>query len=129
MAAPELGFGATVEFPGGFTARVLSIKHSGIKREDIDVTYMESADGAKDGYMEFLPSELVDPGELEVEIQHDATQAPPIAEDRQNISYTFASGNGFSCDGYLNEYSIEAAHDGLITATAKMKFSGTPTWS
>jgi hypothetical protein len=125
------GFGIALTFSSGFGAEITKIDHDGIKRGDIDTSSMATTDSA----MTFIGEALFDPGGLSVELLANPDTAPPITADPETITVTFRKPAGktnaanWSFSGYLNEYKITGAKDGLVTATANIKASGKITFT
>jgi len=129
----DVGTGTAIAFgTSSFTASVLSLSGSDIAREDIDITHMGST-----GYKEFMPSDLVDGGSIEMEIAFDPDEQPPISAAAEEITITFpiATGNStgatFVFNGYVSSWSWETPMEEAMTATITIKVngSGTPVWT
>ena len=125
-------YGTTIAFASGFIAEFVKIKWSGMKRSDIDVTHMASPDGWK----EFKPGALTDPGGLEIEIHFNPNAVPPIQANREPITVTWpvppggTVGAKWVCDGFMHEGpDPEGELDGKIVGNCKIKFSGKPTFT
>jgi len=125
----SLGFGTSITFQSGFFAEITDVKISGIARESVDVTNFASTNGWK----EFIPSEMKDGGELEVEIIHDTNDAAPVDQASETVTITFplkgaeSSGATYASSGFMTNYDITVPGEDKITATATIKFSGAPT--
>ena len=76
------------------------------------------------GAMLFLMSDLINYGELGVEINFKADAVPPIEEDFEPAVINFPSGTTWAFQGALKEYAPEAPIDDRMTATATIKVSG-----
>ncbi len=130
----DVGTGTTIVFgTSSFSAELLSINGNDISREDIDVTHMGSS-----AYKEFMPSDLIDGGSIDIEIAFDPDAQPPIAAAAETITITFpipagsASGATFVFTGYINTWSWTDPLEDKMTATATIKVDGKgtdPAWT
>lgn len=114
------GYGITVTFASGFLAEITGTTPNEITRESIDTTHTTTADGA----MTFIPSDLIDYGELSVELNFDEGQTPPIDSAPESVVINFPSGTTWTFTGFLTSYSAEAPIDDRMTATATIKATG-----
>ena len=82
--AATIGTGTTAKFPAAavYPMDVLSISMSGLSRETVPVSHLGSTPA-----MEFLETELYDPGEITLELHLDST-APSIPGVIDNIHGT-----------------------------------------
>ena len=115
----DSGFGVTITFESGFFAEIRSVNWSGISRAPLDTTHS----GTSSGNMTFIPSDLKDPGTLEVELLFDPTDDVPMSGNAATVTCAWPGGS-WSCSGFLTEFSATAPHDDIMTATASIKFSG-----
>lgn len=115
------GYGQTISFSTGFFAKILSLSHN-IKRASIDMTHSTSTSG----YMEKEPSDIIDPGQLTVQLLFNPATTRPIANNTEEITITYSDGSTTVCDGFLVSLSNESPHDNRITATAVIEFTGVP---
>lgn len=125
------GFGIAITFDSGFMAEITSVTHDGIKRGDIDTSSMSTTNNA----ITFTPEALYDPGGLSVELLANPDTAPPITSDAESITLTWRKPSGktnaahWDFSGYMNEYKVTGAKEGLVTATATLKASGPITFT
>ena len=125
------GFGTSITFESGFFAEITNVDWSGLSREDMDISHM----GLAAPWMEFQPTDLIDPGELGVELSFDPDDEPPISEVAENCTVTWPLPAGQSnpatwvCSAYLKNYQAGAPYRGKMTATATLKFSGEITFT
>lgn len=120
---PDLGHGATMTFATGFISRVNSLSWDGISRVAVDTTTFDTNGGKT-----FIPSDTYDPGSLSVEMQFDSDASPPIDQSPETITLTFDDLETWSAQGFLTDYSFTLEDEGVITATAVMKLSGSITF-
>ena len=120
-----IGFGTTISFSSGFLAKITDVSLSGLSRESIDVTHY----GSTDGWMEFVPSSMIDAGELEVEIQFEGA-SPPITGVAEAITVQFPVASGdtvgasVTCDGFLTSADEAIPKDDVMTQSVTIKFTG-----
>lgn len=127
----DIGTGTTIAFgTSSFDAELLSLNGNDISREDIDVTHMGST-----AYREFMPSDLVDGGSIDMEIMFDPDEQPPINAAAETITITFptslASGATFVFTGYVNSWSWGDPMEDKMTAQLTIKVDGKtdPEWT
>lgn len=130
MAATDNGFGVTVTWESGFCAEIIAVRFSGMERQEIETTHSTSTDG----WATFIPSDIKDLGELEVDLNFDADDTPPLTEAAETCTVTFptpvggSSGATVAASAFMKMYSIDVPIDNRMTATATLKYSGAPTW-
>lgn len=124
-----MGFGTTVSLPGMITpAKITEVSVDGDETKSIDQTHMLSADG----YMEFDPSSLTDPGTLELSILFNPNEVP-VKGVKDTITITWpvpaggSSGATWACQGFVTKYNCTGPHDDKMTGKVSLKFSGKPT--
>lgn len=130
MPAADQLHGLTLAFNSTFLTEVTNLSWTGISRTPIDTTSNDTST-----WMTFQPSDLVDPGQLEVQghFDHDSAIETPIAAAAETITVTFAQSSGestaanWSASGFLTEFSFEGgtADDPVASYSATLKFSGT----
>lgn len=114
------GYGITVTFASGFMAEIIGTTPNAITRESIDTTHTTTPDGA----MTFIPSDLIDYGELECELNFDESETPPIDSPAEPVTINFPSGASWAFSGFLTNYAPEAPIDDRMTASVTLKASG-----
>ena len=121
-----LGTGATVTFAtSSFTANVTDIGISGLSRESIDTSHLGTTANRT-----FMPGSLVDAGELEMEIQFDPDNYPPIAAAAETITITFPLSSAgtteatWAATGFATGFTAGVTLEELMTGTLTVKFSG-----
>lgn len=133
--AVDIGTGATIAFATGFFAQITDINWSGISRPAIDTSHMGiSASGAgKFGEKTFMPGDLVDPGELTVEMHFNPITDPPIGDATETMTLTFptfsgdSTGTTYACDGFFTDWEFSVPLEDKMVATATLKLSGNVT--
>jgi hypothetical protein len=118
--SPATGFGITITFASGFLAEITGVTLPEQAREKIDVSHTASPDNRR----EYILAELVDSGELEVELNFDPSAEPPIDDDFEAVTLTFASGTTWAFSGALLNYGGEAPLDDRMTASATLAITG-----
>jgi hypothetical protein len=117
---PSTGFGIQIAFASGFLAQITDVTLPEQSREKIDTSHTLSPDNRR----EFILSELVDSGELEVELNFDPSAEPPIDDPFEPVTITFGSGTTWEFSGALMNYGGEAPLADRMTATATLCVSG-----
>jgi hypothetical protein len=120
----DLGHGTTITFSTTFFANVTDIDWSGLHRDAIPTTTMDTSGGET-----FIPADTYDPGELRVELQYDAGTAVPITGAAETVTVTFPTTSTMSASGFMTDFDVATADKDVITASATIKFSGTITWA
>lgn len=127
----SLGFGTTITFSSGFCAEITDVKIGGLSREAVDVTNF----GSTGGFKEFIPSTLIDSGELEVELIYDTNTAPPIGGAAETVTVTFplksgeSTGATLAATGFLTDSEEAVPIDDKMSQSVTIKFSGQRTYS
>ena len=116
----DSGFGIVINFASGFYAEIIDCSPPGPAREPIDTSHATTPDGA----MTFIPSDLIDYGELGVTLNFKADQAIPIDQPAEPVVMTFPSGTTWSFSGFLTGYEPEAPIDDRMTVQTTLKVSG-----
>lgn len=127
----SLGFGTSITFQSGFFAAIKDVKHSGISRESVDVTNF----GSTNGWKEFIPSQLKDAGELEVELLYDTDLEPPIDQAAETVTITFPLKSGettaakIQCSAFMTSAEAGVPMEDAMTQSVTLKFTGEPTYT
>lgn len=117
--AIEIGTGTTITFDSGFFAEIQSISWTGISRESIPSSHMGTTTA-----LTFSPTNLYDPGELEVELHFDPTETPPYGSAAETCTVTFPDGSTWVASAFMTEFQVQDPFEDKIVATATLKFSG-----
>ncbi len=113
-----LGTGTTITFAtSAFSAEILSVDGPSQSRESVQSSHMGTED-----YHTFMPADLVDGGEVTIEIAHEATTSPPIDQDAEIITIDWGGvGNTDIFSGFVTAYTPNAAIDERMTASMTVK--------
>jgi hypothetical protein len=114
------GFGITIGFSSGFFAEIIDTTPPEQTREAVDTSHTETPEGR----MTFIPSKLIDGGELQVEMAFHPDVAVPIDADPETVTITFPSGTTWVFQGFLTGHAPAAPIDDRMTATVTIKVSG-----
>jgi tail tube protein len=114
------GFGITITFASGFCAEIIDCTPPEMTRDEIETSHTTTPDGAKT----YIMSDLIDYGELSVDLNFDETETPPIDQPFEAAVLTFGSGATWSGQMALKSYAPAAPIDDRMTATCVLKVSG-----
>ncbi len=127
----DVGNGMQIDFgTTGFNAAVIDVDGPGFVRPSIETTTMATT-VAK----EYIPGDLYDPGDIDIEFAHDPSIVPPIDQPREVITITWPKHSGINNaatwvgSGFLTEYKASGKLDTRMTAKAKIKLSGKVTFN
>lgn len=118
-----LGHGTTITFSTGFLGTITNLQWTGIERTAVANSHFGTTGGRS-----FEPADLVDPGELVVEIQHQTTVTPPIGSAAETVTITWPDTETHAASGFMTGYEINAVDEEVVTATARIKLTGAITW-
>lgn len=132
----DQGFGTTITFQSGLFAEIRGVRRSGLARDSLETTHM----GSTNGWRTFMPSDLKDPGEIEVDLLFDpatkmAAIKTAIAAAAETITITYPIKSGHTnpatdaCSGFMTSFDSDDPHDAIMTGTAKLKLTGEPTFT
>jgi len=130
--ACENGYSTVVEFIGSeFVGRIRDINISGIQRKAMDASYMGMAAAVNAGagvcakaYKRFVPSTLIDPGTVSLDMLFDTSAMPPITGESEDIVITYPDGTTDSFTGFVTDMGIRIPLDDLMTQTLTLKITG-----
>lgn len=125
-SAVDLGTGMAITFSTGFFAQILSVSWGAITRPAIKTSHMGTTltGGKEFGSDTFIPGDLVDPGELTVELHLNPDTTPPVHGAAETVTVTFAEGATWACSGFMTSFEWGSPLEDKMTATATIKFSG-----
>lgn len=135
MAVEETFYGAAITFSSGFFGEITGARWTGWSRAAIPTSHTGlTAKANNRASATFVPGDIVDPGELEVDINFDKDTEPPMYADAETVTVTFdqetdeaTSPATWAASGFLTSFSFDsngAGEDGIISATGTIKFSG-----
>lgn len=116
----DTGFGLTITFQSGFLAEIIDVTLPEWARDAIETTHTTTANGDKT----FIPSDLIDNGEIGVQLNFDETAVPPIDQAASACVINFPSGHTWTCSAFLTKYGGEAPIDDRMTADCTIKITG-----
>lgn len=123
--ATNIGTGTTVLFgTSSFSADVLNVSWSGISRESINTSHMGTTNDHT-----FMPADLVDNGEISMEIAFIGTLSPPIITNgaAETITIDWAggsTGHKWSASAFQTGFEINGPLEDKMTATLTLKVTG-----
>jgi len=122
MASPDVDIatGITVVFgTSGFDAQIVDVNGPGSTRESIDVSHQGTVDA-----LEFDPADLVDNGELSLDIHFNPDLTPPTEQVKEEITITWPAGATWVFDGFGTNYEQTSVLNDKETGTLNVKVSG-----
>ena len=122
----DVGTGATIAFgTSSWSASIRNIDHSDISRPSLDTSHLGTSANRT-----FMPGDLVDRGEIELEFLFDPDTPPPIDQAAETVTITFPlpSGQSTAADyeftGFLTNWSYGVPLEELMTGSGTVKVSG-----
>lgn len=131
MAATDSGFGVTITFDSGFFAEITNVTTPDMNRDPIETTHSTTTGGKRT----FIPSDLVDHGQFNVDLNFDPDDEPPIDSAAETVTITFptpvggSSGATWQFTGFMTNYGGAVPIDDRMTASATVKVSGDITYT
>lgn len=119
-ATVATGFGITVAFSSGFFAEIIGVKPPASKRNSIDTSHTATAGGDRT----FMPGDLIDNGELQVDIHFNPGTSPPIDQPEETVTLTFSSGTTWVFTGFMTDYEPDAPMEDKMVASVTIKVDG-----
>lgn len=126
--ATNIGTGTTVLFgTSSFSADVLNVSWSSISREVVNTSHMGTTNDHT-----FMPVDLVDNGEITMEIAFIGTLSPPIITNgaAETITVDWAgagTGHKWSASAFQTGFEITGPLEDKMTATLTLKVTGAVT--
>lgn len=120
--ATDIGTGTTVTFgTSGFTADILGVNHDGIAREAINTSHMGTTNDHT-----FMPTDLVDNGEISLEIAFVPSLSPPIITNgpAETVTINYAGTGSWAASAFQTGFSIGAPLEDKMTGTLTLKVTG-----
>ena len=117
----EVGTGTYIRFQNGFLGEILSVKGPDAERKSIDMTHMLSV-----AAMEFTPGDLVNWGEVSIDIAFDPSTLPPIDQPPETVTITFpdSASTEWEFRAFMTRFSPSTPLEERMTASAVLKVSG-----
>lgn len=122
----DVGTGTSISFgTSGFTAEVLGINHNGVERPAIETSHLGTTVAKT-----FMPGDLVDQGEISLDIAFNPNILPPIKAAAETIVITFpvpsglSTGATYTFTGFCTGASSTILFEERMTATITVKISG-----
>lgn len=127
----DIGTGTSIVFgTSAFAANLLVVNHNNSSRPVVKTSHMGTTTNDT-----FMPGDLTDNGEVEVEFQFNPDNQPPISGAAETITISFPLSSGESVkataafSGFCFGWQWGAPMEELMTATATLKVSGAITWT
>jgi len=128
----DTGNGTTVTFgTSSFTAAIDSVEWGGMERPAINTSHLGTT-----SYETFMPGDMVDPGEVTLNIQYDPDAQPPIAGAAETITIRYPTPSGGSAGathvgtGFVTKFTPgNAKNNELMMGSVTIKFSGSITFT
>ena len=128
--AVDSGTAVTIAFAtSGFTAQLTSLSLS-MERGSLDTTTTTTTVART-----FIPTDLIDPGEITLDLYFDTDIEPPIKAAAETVTITWpdpVSGGAagtFACSGFMTAFEATAPEGELMTGSATVKLTGDYTWT
>lgn len=126
----DIGTGTSITFgTSGFTGEIIGVAQSGIERPAIPTSHLGTTSSHT-----FMPGDLVDEGEVTLEVAYNPNTQPPIRGAAETITITFpvpsGSSNGATAQfsGFCTGWDWNAPLEEKMVANVTIKISGTVTW-
>lgn len=118
----ELSTGIVITFSTGFFAEVLDVSPPGASRKSVETSHMTTANNAHT----FMPGDLVDWGEMVVELAFVPSTTPPMTSAIETITITFpdSTASVWTFDGFMTGFEPSAPLEERMTASATIKVTG-----
>ena len=113
--------GTTISWESGFLAEILDIKGPEASRESIQTSHFGTATNHT-----FTPADLVDWGEITIEIAFQPGETPPISSAVSSMAITWADSTSsvWTFSAFMVGFAAGAPFEGRATATCQLKISG-----
>ncbi len=125
-ANAAIGHGCIVTFSSGFIANLEDVEWSGISRDAVETTHMETSGGQT-----YVPAGNYDPGNLTVSWQHDHDEtSPPVTSSAEACTLTFPDATAnWSASAFMVDYGLTCPDKDKMMANATLKFTGSITFT
>lgn len=117
----DIGTGTSIAFASGFLAEILSVSGPDASRKSIETSHMGTSSNHT-----FTPGDLVDRGEMSVEIAFDPETEPPVDDAPSECVITFPDSGAttWTFTGFMTGFSPSTPLEDRMTATCRIKVSG-----
>ncbi len=129
MPVTDEGHGCSITFgTSAFTGVLLAVNGYNFSRPAIETSKMSTSTNHT-----FMPADLVDRGEIELEFEFDPSLTPPIASATETVTITFPVPSGLStgatwaASAFMTNYAPAARIGERMQASATLKVSGAVT--
>ena len=129
MPVTDEGHGCSITFgTSAFAGVLLAINGYAFSRPSIETSKMSTTTNHT-----FMPADLVDRGEIELEFEFDPSLTPPIASAAETVTITFpvpsglSTGSTWAASAFMTNYAPSAISGQRMPATAPLKVSGAVT--
>lgn len=129
MAGTE-GFGVSIAFQSGFLASIIEVDDGETKRAALETTNDATPVASGSAYATFIPSKIIDAGELKVTLLFDPNKVPPIDKPAETITITLPIPIGGSVaatiagSGFMTSEGKKIPHNNLMMQDVTIKKSG-----
>lgn len=121
--ATNIGTGSTITFgTSSFSADILDIQRTGIARGAIETTHMGTTGG-----QEFMPTDLYNPGEVEVEFAWIGSLDPPYDGAIETVTINCAgagSGHNWASSAFCTNFEYGLPLEEKMTGRMTLKCTG-----
>jgi hypothetical protein len=115
----NIGTGTSIMVGTGFVAEILDVSPPAPKRNSIQTSHMGTVDAHT-----FIPTKLVDWGELKFDMAFDPSVVPPIDASPAQCVITFPDAETWTFQGFLTGYEPKTPLEDKMTASVTVKVSG-----
>jgi len=117
----EIGTGTTITFDSGFFAEILDVKGPDASRKSIETSHMGTTTAHT-----FTPGDLVDWGEVTIDIAFRPGTRPPIDDAAQSCTITFPDTGAatWAFTAFMTRFSPSTPLEDRMTATCTLKITG-----
>lgn len=129
----DIGTGLTIAFgTSSWTAEIADANWSGIERAIVEMTHHGSTQSSTNevGGRTYVPGDLEDPGTLDLDVNFDPSDWPPINGVAETITLTYKKKTGDSTSataagtGFIASMSKALPVDEKMSASISVKLSG-----
>jgi len=117
----EIGTGTAITFASGFLAEIIDISGPGGSRESVQMSHMLTTTAHI-----FSPVDLVDWGELTIELLFNPGTTPPIGSAEEIVTITFpnSAGTTWTFTGFMTGMEPAIPLEDRMTTTVTIKVDG-----